>query len=268
MLIQCIYFLKLGYIVNCFLVVVFKCVCVCVCENLVHVHARQSIDAIHGTHVSEVAIEASRARHAKVTVETRQAETVGRAIVAASAHLHGMNARHLLRIQIAAHGAHGAHRSHAAHVTLAAHLRLLVLLHSAHATLSHAAHVLIAALALAAHELVVAHLTALLATAAHALASAAEVLLAESVTDVQSIVLEHELLFFEREHFRRVRLVVVRDEAVAARVAALIRDDASVLHMSEMREVIAELILRCTLRNAADKNTVGDTIHAIIHFCC
>lgn len=70
-------------------------------------------------------------------------------------------------------------------------------------------------------------------TAAAALL-AIKVLLAESVTDVQAILLEHEVLFFETQHLRRVVLVVVRDEAVAARVASLVRYDARVFHVTKM----------------------------------
>lgn len=101
-------------------------------------------------------------------------------------------------------------------------------------------------------RVVMAHATAATTAAPHshaahpaaATARLVEVLLSERVSDVQSVLLEHELLLFERQHFARVRLVVVGDEAVAARVAALVRDDPRVLDVTEMREVVAQLVLR------------------------
>ena len=202
---------------------------------LVHIHPGQGINAIHAAHMSQVTIE-SGTRHAQMSIETLQTEPIGGTVAAAGADLHGMHAGHLLRVQIAAHR---PHRRLSAHIPThtAAHLRLLLV--TAHAALSAhaAAHELIAAAAARAHELIA-------AVARPARVSiAAEVLLAECVSDVQSVLLEHQLFFFEREHFGRVVLIVVGDEAVAARVATLVRDYARVFDVTEVREVVAQFIL-------------------------
>ncbi len=71
------------------------------------------------------------------------------------------------------------------------------------------------------------------------------VVVAVGLVHVQLVLLEDQLLLLERQHLRRVLLVVVGDKAEAARVADLIGDDTSVLDQAKVREVVSQLVLRC-----------------------
>jgi hypothetical protein len=64
-----------------------------------------------------------------------------------------------------------------------------------------------------------------------------------SLVHVQLVLLEDELLLLEREHLRCVILVVVGDEAKAARVADLVGDDAGILDEAKVGEVVSQLVL-------------------------
>lgn len=90
------------------------------------------------------------------------------------------------------------------------------------------------------------------------------VFLAKSVANIQLVLLEHEVLVFDAEHLVGVVLVLVGDEAVAARVAAWVGDDARVLHVAERAEVLAQLVLVGRLRDAAHEDAVRYAVHGVV----
>jgi len=90
------------------------------------------------------------------------------------------------------------------------------------------------------------------------------VLLAKGVANVQLVLFEHEVLVFDAEYLVGVVLVLVGDEAVAARVAAWIGDDARVLHVTERREVLAQLVLVGCLWDTAHKDAVRYAVHSVV----
>ena len=113
---------------------------------------------------------------------------------------------------------------------------------------------------LAAHAALAAHagLAAAVLAALAALALLEVVLLAEGVADVQLVLLEDQLLLLQTQHLHGVVLAVVGDEAEALAVAARVRDDARVLHVPEVAEVVAQLVLR-RLKQTQTKYT--NTVH-------
>jgi len=91
------------------------------------------------------------------------------------------------------------------------------------------------------------------------------VVLTERLANIQLVVLEDEVLLALSQHLHGVGLVFVGDETVALRVANRVGYDTRVLDATKVGKVVAELILRGSLRNAADVDAVADgLLHALV----
>ena len=97
-----------------------------------------------------------------------------------------------------------------------------------------------------------------------AAAAAVVVVVSEGLVDVQLVLLEDELFVLEGQDFGGVVLVVVGDKAESARISYLIGDDAGILDHAEVGEVVSQLILRSSLWDTTNVDSVRNAVATLV----